>query len=165
MRLAILVSLILSALASQASAFCGFYVGRAKADLFNEASKVVYARKEDTSVITMVSDYQGPLNEFAMVVPVPKILEEQDVRLASMAAIDHLDSYTAPRIVEYTDPNPCQQQSLERALAMPMALSAPVAQPAMAFAEDMGVTIERTYSVGEHDIGSLRDEVQRFGLM
>lgn len=158
------MGLVLAAsLASSASAFCGFYVGRATGDLFNSASKVVYARKGQQSVITMVSDYQGPLKDFALVVPVPVILEEDDVRLASSAAVTHLDDYSAPRLVEYTDPNPCDEMKFRMVmpLAAPMAGALP---PMMETAADHGVIIERAYSVGEYDILILSAE-QADGLV
>ena len=160
----LLAASLLAWLASTpASAFCGFYVGRATGDLFNQASKVVYARKGEQSVITMVSDYSGPLKDFALVVPVPVILEEDEVRLASSAAVTHLDDYTAPRLVEYTDPNPCDEIKFRMAvpLAAPMAGALP---PMMEAAADHGVIIERAYSVGEYDILILSAE-QADGLV
>lgn len=147
---------------SPAQAFCGFYVGRATGDLFNQASKVVYARKDKQSVITMVSDYQGALKDFALVVPVPVILEDDDVRLASSASITHLDDYSAPRLVEYHDPNPCQVQKFRT--AMPMAAPMAGALPPVEADAEMGVTIERSYSVGEYDILILSAE-QADGLI
>lgn len=155
---------LLALLASQtpAAAFCGFYVGRATGDLFNQASKVVYARKGQQSVITMVSDYQGALKDFALVVPVPVILEEEDVRLASSASVTHLDDYSAPRLVEYHDDNPCQVQKFR--MALPMASPMVGAMPAMEADAEMGVTIERSYSVGEYDILILSAE-QADGLI
>ena len=54
-----------------ASAFCGFYVAKADAKMFNKSSKVVLARNGQQTAITMASDYEGEPNEFALVVPVP----------------------------------------------------------------------------------------------
>ena len=44
-----------------ASAFCGFYVGKADASLFNDASQVIMVRRENRTVISMANDYRGPL--------------------------------------------------------------------------------------------------------
>ena len=63
------------ALTGGAVAFCGFYVAKADTKLFNQASKVAIMRDGDRTVITMANDYQGDLKEFAMVVPVPVVLE------------------------------------------------------------------------------------------
>src|SRR5262249_55348670 len=57
--------------ASPAASFCGFYVARGDAKLYNHASKVVMVRDGDRTVLTMANDYSGEPDEFAMVVPVP----------------------------------------------------------------------------------------------
>ena len=90
MRALILAFLTISALAHPAAAFCGFYVAKADADLFNQASKVVYMRDGDRSVITMVSDYEGEPAEFAMVIPTPSVLSERQIHVTDPALVDHL---------------------------------------------------------------------------
>ena len=62
------------ALTSPAAAFCGFYVTKADAKLFNRSSKVVVARKDEPTVVTMASDYAGDPKEFALVVPVATVV-------------------------------------------------------------------------------------------
>ena len=57
----------------------------------------------------MVNDYQGDLDEFAIVIPVPTAITEKQINVTENRIIDHLDAYTAPRLVEYFDANPCQQ--------------------------------------------------------
>ncbi|MCE3249289.1 MAG: conserved rane protein of unknown function, partial [Geminicoccaceae bacterium] len=91
---ALALALALAALLAPASAraFCGFYVAKADADLFNQASKVVFARHDGKSVITMVNDYQGALQEFALVVPVPSVLERGQIHVGETALVDHLDA-------------------------------------------------------------------------
>ena len=86
---------------SGAQAFCGFYVAKADAKLFNKASQVVLVRDEDKTVLTMASDYRGELDEFALVVPVPVILERGQINVGDKGLIEHLDAYSAPRLVEY----------------------------------------------------------------
>ena len=75
----LLFAAALSLIAPAAQAFCGFYVARADGELFNKASMVVYTRVNDTSVITMSSDYRGDPAEFAMIVPTPKVLDRSQV--------------------------------------------------------------------------------------
>ncbi len=108
-RLAIGAALALAGLAAAvapAQAFCGFYVAKADAKLFNEASKVVIARRDGKTVITMVNDYKGDPRAFAMVVPVPSVRERGQIHVTENAVVEHLDAYTAPRLVEYFDPDP-----------------------------------------------------------
>ena len=57
----------------QAHAFCGFFVGKAGAELYNHASQVVIVRDGPRTVLTMSNDFQGSLKDFAMVVPVPTV--------------------------------------------------------------------------------------------
>src|SRR5438477_8347652 len=105
-----------------ARAFCGFYVCKADTTLFNKASQVVLVRHEDKTVLTMANDYQGDPKEFAIVIPVPTFIEKEQIHIGEKALLDHLDAYTAPRLVEYFDPDPCAPVlvngfSLNRALA------------------------------------------------
>lgn len=137
---------------NQAAAFCGFYVAKADASLFNNASQVVLARHDNKTVITMSNDYQGDLTEFAMVVPVPEVLTKDQIHIAKQKDIDHLDAYTAPRLVEYFDKNPCAPQfmyeSAPRASRMMKSTGSAPPMPQ----SGGGVTVEASYTVGEYDI-------------
>jgi hypothetical protein len=44
--------------APTAWAFCGFYVSKADAKLYNKASQVIIARDGDRTVLTMANDFQ-----------------------------------------------------------------------------------------------------------
>ena len=136
---------------AEASAFCGFYVGKADTKLFNKASEVVIARHDNKTVITMANDFKGDVKEFAMVVPVPTVLEKDQIHIGDPSVLKHLADYSAPRLVEYFDSNPCQMLYPEsRALDM-MAKSAeaPVKRERD---KALGVTVEAQYTVGEYDI-------------
>ena len=134
-----------------AAAFCGFYVAKGGTDLFNESSKVVLVRDGDRTVITMANDYQGDPTEFAMVIPVPTIITKEQVHISDASILEHLDAYTAPRLVEYFDDDPCEPKIMydRRMRKGAVNLSAPA--PVME-AESHGVTIEESFSVGEYDI-------------
>ena len=94
----------LALMPAPAQAFCGFYVAKADTDLFNDASKVVIARDGDNTVITMANDYRGAATEFAMVVPVPTVLEEGQIHVTDHEIVDHLDAYTSPRWSSFSIP-------------------------------------------------------------
>jgi hypothetical protein len=132
------------------AAFCGFYVAKADTRLFNQASQVVLVRDGDRTVMTMASDYQGDLKEFAIVIPVPTFLKREQIHVGDKALVDHLDAYSAPRLVEYFDPDPCDMRRFEMTMAAPAARS--VAQGAAARDKSLGVTVEARYTVGEYDI-------------
>lgn len=138
-------------------AFCGFYVAKADAKLFNQASQVVLVRHDDKTVITMANDFQGDPTEFAVVIPVPTFIERRQVHVTNKALIDHLDTFTAPRLVEYFDQDPCMRHILmER--AMPSAAQAPGVAGRRSRAKALGVSIEASYTVGEYDIVILSAE-------
>lgn len=131
-------------------AFCGFYVAKADAKLYNKASQVVIARDGNRTNITMVSDYQGEVKDFAMVVPVPVVLQKEQVRIVDPAVVSRLDAYSAPRLVEYFDEDPCRVIMEKDTLqAVPAPTTAPKSE---ARANALGVTIEAQFSVGEYDI-------------
>ena len=134
-----------------ANAFCGFYVAQADLKLFNTSSKVILARDGDQTAITMASDFEGDVKQFAVVVPVPTFIERKQIGVVDPKTIDHLDHYTAPRLVEYHDGDPCRPLSVQTASAMPAPPSA-VAQPVAEMARRYGVTIEASYDVGEYDV-------------
>ena len=97
----------LTATPGPAGAFCGFYVAKADSKLFNKSSKVVLSREGETTAITMASDYAGEPKEFAVVIPVPTFIERKQISVVETRTINHLDAFTAPRLVEYHDANPC----------------------------------------------------------
>src|SRR5688572_24016747 len=131
-------------------AFCGFYVAKADTKIFNQASQVVIVRDEEKTVMTMANDFQGDLKEFAIVIPVPTVITRKQIHIGDKKVIDHLDAYSAPRLVEYFDENPCAPRRVLESLSMP---AAPMAQDAAKMRnKSLGVTIEAQYTVGEYDI-------------
>lgn len=151
-NLIIAAALLLSV--SRVFAFCGFYVAKADAKLFNKSSQVIIARDGDHTVITMSNDFQGDVKDFAIVIPVPVVLQESDIRVVQQYIFDKLDAYTAPRLVDYYDENPCQDyRRLERSSTMaPTAAGKSMVEQESMADDNLGVTIEATYTVGEYDI-------------
>src|SRR6516162_4345212 len=133
-----------------ARAFCGFYVSRADSDLFNKASKVVLAHNGDKTVLTMASDVKGDPEEFAIVIPVPTVIQRDQIRVIEPARMDRLDAYTAPRLVEYYDEDPCLPHPLPSTLFLTSAMRN--SESTRRKGDTLGVTVEATYSVGEYDI-------------
>src|SRR6185295_13234568 len=103
--------------------------------------------------LTMVNDFKGEPTEFAIVVPVPTVLEKGQIHIGDKALVDHLDAFSAPRLVEYFDPDPCPMAA-EKAMdnlsaggVYKMSTSLQVMRERAA-----GVTIEARYTIGEYDI-------------
>jgi hypothetical protein len=138
--------------AHPAQAFCGFYVGKADAGLFNDASQVIMVRRDNRTVISMANDYRGELTDFALVVPVPTVLERSQIRIGDRKLFERIDGYSAPRLAEYFDPDPCRVARKDEAL-LQVPMPASLATEAKKTREQaLGVTVEASYTVGEYDI-------------
>src|SRR5262249_33370525 len=150
------------------SAFaCGAYfarrvpttVGAASTQLYNHSTKMIVARADNTSTITMTADYRGDPKEFAVVIAVPTVLRREEIKIADGKLIDRLDKASAPKLVESFDPDPCpsakvngrdtQSARAARGALAPAASRAPGA---------LGVTVEAQYVVGEYDVAILSAE-------
>ncbi|MFN8058870.1 MAG: DUF2330 domain-containing protein [Vicinamibacterales bacterium] len=150
---AVAAALAVGTVAPTLSAFCGFYVAKADTRLFNKASQVVLVRDGERTVITMANDFKGDLTQFAVVVPVPTFIERGQIHVGDKAVLEHLDAYTAPRLVEYFDDNPCATFDRNTSGSV-LPAAAPMMQwrAAQAAEQTMGVKIEASYTVGEYDI-------------
>src|SRR5580692_8255258 len=123
--LATLAVLALVATSATAHAFCGFYVSGADAPLTNDATLVVMMRDGTRTVLSMRNTYTGPPQDFAMVVPVPVVLHEANVKVLPRDIFDKVDRLTAPRLVEYWEQDPYRPIVPEEAMMAPMSAAAP----------------------------------------
>jgi hypothetical protein len=133
--------------------FCGFYVSKADGTLKNKTSQVILVRDGNKTVITMYNDFKGESKDFAMVVPVPVVLRKDDIKVVDQSIFQRLNDYSAPRLVEYWDENPCNSYEMmeDKTMSAPSsnvnrALSGKVA------GAKSSVKIEAQYLVGEYDI-------------
>jgi hypothetical protein len=138
--------LVLALLApSRAAAFCGFYVAGADTKLYANATMVVLMRDGTRTVLSMQNNYQGPPEAFALVIPVPTVLSQDQVKILPKAVFQHVDALGAPRLVEYWEDDPCRA---------PLELAAGAAASRASNSADAGsaVKIEAKFSVGEYDV-------------
>ncbi len=137
----------------KAEAFCGFYINGAGGEMFNNATQVVLMRSGTRTVLAMQNNYQGPPADFAMVIPVPVVLKEADVKTLTKDVFGKVDLMGSPRLVEYWEQDPCtREQEYERAYPSAMAPRMMAEDSAGAPAKDYGVKIEAKFTVGEYDI-------------
>lgn len=151
----IAASIILLAMIShEGFAFCGFYVSKADGTLKNKTSQVILVRDGKKTVITMYNDFQGNIKDFAMVVPVPVVLEKKDIKVVDQQIFTTLNEYSKPRLVEYYDQNPCQQYRYDKALrgTAPGVLNEVAVTGYGVQRKHETVRIEAKYIVGEYDI-------------
>ena len=138
-----------------AQAFCGFYVGRADASLFNETSQAIMVRDGTHTVISMQNDFQGDAKEFALVVPVPQVLKRDQINVGERRIFERIDAYSGPRLVEYFDPDPCARPMRDLAMKSQAAPAAAAPLGEARRERALGVTVEAQYTVGEYDIAIL----------
>jgi hypothetical protein len=156
---ALLTTLALTLWPVGASAFCGFYVGGADASLSNHATQVVMMREGTRTVLSMQNDYEGPPRDFALVVPVPVVLDEESVKTLPGDVFARIDRLASPRLVEYWEQDPCAPTPPVPPLAAPTGAARGVrARGGESGAADLGVTVEAEFAVGEYDIVILSAE-------
>ncbi|MFV8750602.1 DUF2330 domain-containing protein [Nannocystaceae bacterium ST9] len=139
-----------------AEAFCGFYVAGADAELFNDATLVVLMREGTRTVLSMQNDYQGPPEDFALVIPVPVVLQEGDVKTLPPEVFARIDKLAAPRLVEYWEEDPCTiRERFEAKRNMDRSVDDDASgKPG----DELGVKIEAQFEVAEYQIVILSAE-------
>ena len=146
-RLAILVAAAAIALTpGPAAAFCGFYIDTGGGDMFADATQVVLMRDGTRTVMSMQNTYQGPLQDFALVIPVPTVLKKGDVKTLPKSLFQKVNAMGAPRLVEYWEVDPCwipEAQSID---------ARSFSQHAKEDPKNYGVKIESQFDVDEYKI-------------
>ena len=146
--------IVVAMISHEAVAFYGFYVSKADGTLKNKTSQVILVRDGNKTVITMYNDFQGNIKDFAMVVPVPVVLEKSDIKVVDQQIFSTLNEYSKPRLVEYFDQNPCAQYYYNkdvRGLVPGVAMESAKDGYGVKRKQET-VKIEAKYLVGEYDI-------------
>ena len=142
---------------ARAHASTGFYVGSTDAPLVNHAANVVLMRDGKRTVLAMENDYQGPAQDFVLVIPVPVVMHKDGVRTLSREVFAHLDQVTAPRLIEYWEQDPCVTKAT--AVATPTPTPSSMRLPVLA--DTHGVSTEAKFTVGEYDVVILNTKDSR----
>src|SRR5690242_21819405 len=120
--------------------------------MFNDATQVTLMRMGTRTVLSMQNNYKGPPEAFALVIPVPVVLHEGDVKTLPKEVFAKVDTMGAPRLVEYWEEDPCQPEPdyemMPRSAAAPSGMGG-AKHKANA---DLGVKIEAQFVVGEYQI-------------
>jgi hypothetical protein len=108
-------ALALSLLAtSPARALPGFFAGKGETARVSNSTQVVLLQKGDRTVVTVWTDYEGPLDRFAVVLPVPADVSLADVKALKRDSVDHLDEISAPRFHEFWEMDACEPGEAEQ---------------------------------------------------
>ena len=139
----------------EAQAFCGFYVSGADGELYNDATQVVMLRDGTRTVLSMQNHYSGPPEDFAMVIPVPVVLKEKNVKTLSHDVFKRIDRLAAPRLVEYWERDPCAPDELMdfgRGCPNCGAVQGGGGARRLITKKRPAVRIEAQFAVGEYDV-------------
>ncbi len=143
-----------------AEAFCGAYASSAGTDIYNSVSEVAIVRQGTRTTLTVANDVEGAAGAaFAMLIPVPEVLSEEDVHVLAPETFDVLDGYSRPRMVSYTcdDFEPRWEDPCAPALEWRSRGDEMVAE-AGSLEEPSTVNVEAEFVVGEYDIVILSAE-------
>ncbi len=146
---------------TEARAFCGFYVAPNDAPLYADATMVALMREGNRTSLSMSNNYRGPAADFAMVVPVPVVLQKESVKTLPTTTFQKLEQLSAPRLVEYWEQDPCafdNDDSDKKYEKSKKKSAAPAAAGGKAMDEEFKVKVEAEFTVGEYDIVVLSAE-------
>jgi hypothetical protein len=94
-------------MATDASAYPGFFVGKNDAKRTLSTSSYVVMNRGEQSVVSVMSDYQGPFEPFAVVLAVPSDVTLERVSAVRREFVDRIDQISAPRFHEFWEMDPC----------------------------------------------------------
>jgi hypothetical protein len=86
-------------------------------------------------------------------VPVPIVLQKENVKTLPKDIFSRIDQLSAPRLVEYWEQDPCAHtKSKARGGPLPRPAMRAAGAAAEKKADDLGVTVEAKFTVGEYEI-------------
>jgi MYXO-CTERM domain-containing protein len=113
-----------------AAAFPGFFASKKSEPIKTYSTQIAVMKRGADTVVSVMPDYEGPLEGFAMVLLVPADVTSDKVTTLKRDFIDRLDSLSAPRFHEYWEQDPCDpgpvEQEWERNLKVEGAASGPL---------------------------------------
>jgi len=131
--------------AAEGRAFCGFYIKEDDTRLTASASRVALLRDGTTTVLSMQNGYEGPPEDFALIVPIPTAIDREDVRVLEPEVFDRIDELTSPRLVEYWEQEPWCADGRHGLALYGRGYGAGGALYS-------GVRVEAQFAVGEYDV-------------
>jgi hypothetical protein len=100
--------------AAPAHAFPGFLASKKSTDIKIHSTQMVIMKKGNTTAVSVMPDYEGPLEPFAMVLVVPSDVTADRVTTLKREYVDRVDALSAPRFHEYWEQDPCDPGPVEQ---------------------------------------------------
>lgn len=150
------LALAFATTARPAAAFPGFFASKKSEPVKTYSTQIAVMKRGADTVVSVMPDYEGPLEGFAMVLLVPADVTTDKVTTLKRDFIDRLDSLTAPRFHEYWEQDPCDpgpaEQEWERNLKVAPAAPADSSNPAAALkpAKELFLDVKAKQKEGEY---------------
>lgn len=77
-------------------------------------TKVVVMKNDGGTAVTLMPDYQGDLQPFAMIFAVPSDVNMENVQALKREFVDRVDRVSAPRFAEFWEKDPCEPGKAEQ---------------------------------------------------
>ena len=84
-----------------------FYVGKNTNKRVSHASFVLIMNKGEQSAVSVMPDYDGPFEPFALVLAVPADVTLDHIVTLRREYVDRVDQISAPRFHEFWETDPC----------------------------------------------------------
>lgn len=107
MKLFSLIFLSLLVTATPAFALTGFFVGNDETPIAVPSTKIIIATHSGHHTLTIMPNVASGARDIALLFPVPPNVTEKNIREVDASLFDAVDTLSAPRLREETDPNPC----------------------------------------------------------
>ena len=123
--------------------------------LVSDATQVVLMRHGTKTIQTMQNRYEGPVEDFGIVIPTPEILTEDSVKVLYPEVFENIDRVSAPVLTEYWQHDPCEGADDDLrgfATADAEATNSGGGTGNVAPPADPGVVVEAEFQVGEYQI-------------
>lgn len=97
-----------------AEAFPGFFASKKSEPIKTYATQIAVMKRGGDTVVSVMPDYEGPLETVAMVMLVPDDVTAEKVTTLKRDFLDRLDALSAPRFHEYWEQDPCDPGPVEQ---------------------------------------------------
>jgi hypothetical protein len=110
----LITALVMGCTARAVWAFPGVWVTKSAEPVKLPTSHVVMMQSHGVTVITTMVDYQGPLQQFALVLPIPDDVDLGRIETVKQEFLARLEEVSAPRLAAFWEKDPCLPGAAEQ---------------------------------------------------
>jgi MYXO-CTERM domain-containing protein len=146
--ISISISALTIALAHRPADACGMFIAKTETARFNDALQFVVVRAGTRVSMVVQNRYRGPVESFALLIPVPQVLKQDNVKTLDRSVFDAFEKATAPTLHYMEERDPCYDPN------QPPGGSGGGADGTGARGKG-GVAVEASFVVGEYQVAVL----------